>query len=291
MTWIREPAERALSAFYHFKVSRGHKNATDENILEFLTEPNNRIERNHMMQYISSGESVSEIMRKYDFIGITDRFEESMLVLAHRLGLEMEDMLYIKAKDSHLLKRDNLGHHFVPSVPVKNQSHSVQRYLKEKWYGLNAVDYELWDKVNEQMDRQIAEIDGFDDKLYRYKALLETVQDQCGYLQNKRIDCLYGDAGCGQHCIDEVVKYGKRKSRTSKWKKYGKKKKRKTTQKPKKKKKRKRVKRTTKKIEDDSDDDGGDDSDKVKRRSKSKISHRTSARRKSRLNSDTDEAL
>ena len=182
-----------------------------------------------MMQYISSGESVSEIMRKYDFIGITDRFEESMLVLAHRLGLDIEDMLYLKAKDSHLLERDNLGHHFVPSVPVKNQSESVQQYLKEKWYGLNAVDYVLWDKVNEQIDRQIAEIDGFDDDLHRYKALLETVQNQCGYLQNKRVDCLYGDVGCGQQCIGEVVNHGEageRKSKSNKWKKYRQKKKR-----------------------------------------------------------------
>merc|ERR1712154_240076 len=136
-----------------------------------------------MMKYISSGESVSEIMRKYDFIGITDRFEESMLVLAHRLGLDIEDMLYLKAKDSHHLQTDNKGAHFVPSVPVQNQSEAVQRYLKEEWYGLNAVDYELWDKVNEQMDRQISEIDGFGDELQRYKSLLEKVLDQCEYLQ------------------------------------------------------------------------------------------------------------
>ena len=158
-----------------------------------------------MMQYISTGESVSEIMTKYDFIGITDRFEESMLVLAHRLGLDIEDMLYLKAKDSHHLQTDNKGAHFVPSVPVQNQSESVQRYLKEKWYGLNAVDYELWDKVNEQMDRQIAEIAGFHSKLHRYESLLKKVQDQCGHLQNDRIDCLQGDHGCGQRCIRKVI--------------------------------------------------------------------------------------
>ena len=210
MTFIREPAERALSQFYHIKVSRERISPTNDEIIKYLEgneSANTRIERNHLMHYISTGESVSEIMRKYDFIGITDRFEESMLVLAHRLGLDIEDMLYLKAKDSHHLQTDNKGAHFVPSVPVQNQSESVQRYLKEKWYGLNAVDYELWDKVNEQMDRQIAEIDGFDDKLNRYKSLLKKVQNECGHLQEKGgTDCLNNDEGCGQNCIRDLVK-------------------------------------------------------------------------------------
>ena len=158
-----------------------------------------------MMKYISSGESVSDILRKYDFIGITDRFEESMLVLAHRLGLDIVDMLYLKAKDSHHLTVDDKGAHLVPSVPVRNQSESVREYSKNEWYGLNAVDYVLWNKVNEEMDRQIAEIDAFDAKLHRYKLLLEKVQNQCGHFQNDRIDCLHGDNDCGQRCIREVA--------------------------------------------------------------------------------------
>ena len=130
MTWIREPAERILSQFYHLEVSRENMTPTDQHIIDYLEQHRD----NYIIKYISTGESVSDILRKYDFIGITDRFEESMLVLAHRLGLDIEDVLYLKAKDSHRLKVDNKGFRFVPSVPVEEQSDSVQQYLKEKWY-------------------------------------------------------------------------------------------------------------------------------------------------------------
>ena len=104
MTFIREPAERALSHFYHFPVSRHNVTPTDFHILNFMKK-----QRDHIMDYIATGESVPEIIAKYDLIGITDRFAESMLVLAHRLGIGLEDMLYVKAKDSHHLKVDNKG--------------------------------------------------------------------------------------------------------------------------------------------------------------------------------------
>ena len=128
-----------------------------------------------------------------------------MLVLAHQLGLEIEDILYVKAKDSHRLKVDNKGFHFVPSVPVRGQSDAVQQYLKTEWFEQNAMDYMLWDMVNEEMDRMIAEIDGFDEMLRRYQLLLEKVEDQCGDLPNDKIDCLSNDEGCGQKCIQRAI--------------------------------------------------------------------------------------
>ena len=81
---------------------------------------------------------------KYAFIGITDRFEESMLVLAHLLGLNIEDMLYLKAKDSHSLKTDNKGYHYLPTVPVDEQSGAVREYLSGEWKQQNYGDYKLY---------------------------------------------------------------------------------------------------------------------------------------------------
>ena len=204
MTFIREPAERALSEFYHLHASRHNETATDRHILNFVEK-----EHDHIMNYIATGESAAEIMAKYDFIGITDRFAESMLVLAHRLGIGLEDMLYVKAKDSHHLKVDNKGYHFVPSVPVNGQSEEVQEYIKGEWTLQNAADYELWTMANAEMDRWIANIDGFADDLKRYKDLLEKVEDKCGDLPNKKVDCIHADEGCGMHCIQKVLKIRK----------------------------------------------------------------------------------
>ena len=56
------------------------------------------------------------------------------------------------------------------------------------------------------MDRHIAEINGFEEKLYLYESFLEKVQNECGDLQEKGgKDCVYGDEGCGRRCIRKVV--------------------------------------------------------------------------------------
>jgi len=205
MSWIREPAERVLSAFYHFKASRkGHSTST-EHILSVLAANDHELNFNHLTDYISMNQSVAEIMANYDFIGVQSRFTESMLVLAHRLGLRIEDMLYVKAKDSHGLKVDNRGFTLIPSVPVAKQSERVRAYLEGEWREHNAADYALWDAVNAELDRQIEGIPHFEESLNRYECLLEQTQFKCGDLPNHKADCYLNDQGCGIQCIRSVA--------------------------------------------------------------------------------------
>ena len=207
MTFIREPAERALSEFYHLRASRKNVTPDDDHILEQLAQ-----EHNHMMDYIATGESVEETLVRYDFIGITDRFAESMLVLAHQLGLDVDDghfgisrdILYVKSKDSHSDKTDNKGVRYIPSVPVRDQSAAVQSYLKGEWREQNSKDYELWVMANEELDRRIANIEGFTHRLEVYKSLLVNAQDLCGWWLPGEHDCITRDEGCRQQCVNKV---------------------------------------------------------------------------------------
>ena len=143
-------------------------------------------------------------MARYDFIGIQDRFAESMLVLAHRLGLDIEDMLYLKSKDSHRLKVDNKGSPMVPSVPLKEQSEAVRGYLEGEWRRRNAADYALWDAVNMELDRWIEGIPHFNESLQRYQCLLDQAQAKCGELVSHKTDCYLDDQGCGIQCLHSI---------------------------------------------------------------------------------------
>ena len=43
---------------------------------------------------------IDKILDNYDFIGVTDRFDESLVVLQLLLGLETSDILYLSSKKS-----------------------------------------------------------------------------------------------------------------------------------------------------------------------------------------------
>lgn len=205
ISWIREPAERALSAFYHFKASRESIKPTEKHILYYLSRADHEMNTNHLTEYISFNETVSEIMTKYDFIGVQNRFTESMLVLAYRLGLDIEDMLYVKAKDSHHLSVDNKGYPLIPTVPLRDQTQKVQDYLNGEWRAKNAADYELWNAVNKELDQQIANIPHFNEILQRYQCLLDRAQAKCGQLPIHKTDCYLNDQGCGIQCLRSVT--------------------------------------------------------------------------------------
>ena len=71
--WVRNPVDRCLSAFYHFAVSRNGKEPTDDAIIQHA-----RGCKNDVSKYIGlrRDKGAAEIMAHYDFLGMTERFEE-----------------------------------------------------------------------------------------------------------------------------------------------------------------------------------------------------------------------
>ena len=113
---LRDPTSRAISQFFHFHVSRQGKNATDEAFQKYLEDlDRDRPMKNFLLSYLSfSGfhpdadpidgfgkdtdpiAEINRILQDYDFIGVSERMDESVVALQMILGLETADVLHIR---------------------------------------------------------------------------------------------------------------------------------------------------------------------------------------------------
>jgi hypothetical protein len=92
-TVIRDPTSRAISAFFHFRVSRGKIDPSDKNFQDWIS--GNTLLKNYYLKTLSFNTSsfhigsfdpvaaVNNIIQEYDFIGTTERMEHSYVPTIH----------------------------------------------------------------------------------------------------------------------------------------------------------------------------------------------------------------
>ena len=162
-------------------------------------------------------EVAQEIVEKYDFIAVTERFEESMvimqLMLEGRYGqgiVTLGDMLYLSAKSSGGYDDGgylNKCYKIRKPPPVTEWSDRMKRFYfwdgsdsntttgggadsngveddLDGWiYDRFKYDYELWRAANRSLDLTIDAVGRttvFEPRLKRYRAALGVVRDRCG---------------------------------------------------------------------------------------------------------------
>jgi hypothetical protein len=216
---VRAPAERCLSAFYHFQVTRrGIKSTPNEKIKAL------RRCRDFIFNYIRTDKNSDDeknfhfIKKNYNFIGLTERFDESMIVLAYKLNLTMNDILYIKSKDSNSSAIDQFsGHAYQPHSTLLNEEVEVKEFINSDEFRRNNFrDFELIKHVNKVLNKQIRKIgkQKFSRLLLEYQRLLGRANDLCSspilaqYHNAVDItnvtDCYWRDNGCFYKCLDEI---------------------------------------------------------------------------------------
>ena len=217
-TFIRDPKERKLSSFFYFNVTRQGVHPTGPAILEDL-QLNNNYQYYFMLPVGTKGkdvdDSVSKILNAYNFIGLTERLDESLVLLRLLLGLNAEDILYVPSK---------VGGSFAKSgdkcvyIQEKITTPAVDEYLNsEEWYKRNELDYALYAAVNRSIDATIQNIgkENFYEALNEHLRLMEKVKSQCiaesvfpcsveGVVQHNT-NCYWYDIGCGYDCIDCIA--------------------------------------------------------------------------------------
>lgn len=161
----------------------------------------------------------NEIMQEYDFIAVTERFDESIVVLTMLLDIPITDVLYLNAKVSGGLDDGNMG---VCKKTVKSFVSPVMKTFFASPYWKKRVQYEdlLYQAVNRSLDMTIDYLgrDKVEKRLQEFLDLQDVVTATCAdvarppCIKEKEqprplhlTDCIEVDSGCGTPCINSVA--------------------------------------------------------------------------------------
>ncbi|MDC5822329.1 amino acid adenylation domain-containing protein [Vibrio europaeus] len=102
ITLLRDPLSRAISFYNHLSLDKA---LSFDDYLDFYHEPN------HQASWLGYEDGQPDFLqRAFTSVGITERFDESVLLFRHALGMSLDEVLYVKQRDKvkKTLTRDDL---------------------------------------------------------------------------------------------------------------------------------------------------------------------------------------
>jgi hypothetical protein len=223
-TVLREPTARAISQFFHFTVSREKQEPSDVN---FKKSMRHDMFRNYYLQSLTTAKPyekgdavepiVSHILNEYDFIGITERMDESLVVLSQLLNVPLTDVLYLKAKGSGGFDDGRFQRHCTYIIPPYVSPTMKSFFASPRWKKRIVGDDYLYQLANLSLDMTIDTLgrDLIAQKLIEYQQLRQLSEETCankveypcdagGNRRQRAPGCLWQDSGCGHGCLDRV---------------------------------------------------------------------------------------
>lgn len=250
-TVLRNPQKRVTSQFFHFFVSREKIEPTDANFEAFLKrmpymrdyylkdlaliDSDNAKLRKFIKHYdpleISDNmlqslrlKLANSIMRGYDFIAITERMDESLVVLKMILRLKISDILYIKAKSSGGFD-DGAFNGTCTFIVPSFVSPGMKNFFKTDEY-LNRTegDWMLYRAASKSLDMTIDRLgrEQVEQHVLEFRAAQKMANDRCSlgirypctqggvrapyntHNAPEAHDCLWLDSACGYECLDRI---------------------------------------------------------------------------------------
>jgi len=192
---------------------------------------NNNNNKDVVLQQVAQG-----IIHDYDFIAITERFDESMVVLQMLLrNVTLGDILYLSAKTNGgyddgrfqdkcfkiISPRHNMTQDFHDYFSNDDDEQQQQSPYHNEWSKRIKWDLELYKAANRSLDLTIDNVLGrteFENQLQRFREAQQVVHDRCAPIAKfpcspqgqvrtpDETNCLFKDSGCAYECIDEVAK-------------------------------------------------------------------------------------
>jgi len=205
VTMIREPVDRCMSQYYYQFYKDGaevHPGQAIKDKTEFMRA---LCSESRETQYISPDGTADEsrAMDAFDFVAVTERFDESLVLLGKKLNASFVDLLYLAAKESGEAGTRPKDHNRERSVHI--EFHEESREVKAAAEMIRrGTDASLLSLANNAFDKATAAYGpNFKADLQRFQDMLAVVEGKC----RSRFDesCLWKDNGCGQDCIDEVA--------------------------------------------------------------------------------------
>lgn len=162
---------------------------------------------------------VQQVIKGYNFIGLVERFDESLVALQLILGLEPNDILHFPVKTQEQFE-------FNPKEKVCLKpldwndllSEKVRHHLEsDEWFAQNYGDHLLYQAANMSLDQTILSIglDVFSKALKDFRQLVRQAKESCnpifpcssdGSLQDEESseNCYEGWVSCGYQCLDAL---------------------------------------------------------------------------------------
>lgn len=226
-TTVREPTKRYISEYFHFVVTREEKPVNIKTFTRFLRK--GRHADHHSLSWLAVNgyqfkksdpiQVANDILKEYNFIGLTERMDESMVVLSMLLGIPLRDVLYLSTKQSG-------GY---DDGAYKNKCYKIQRpaltppmqqHLESaEWKLYVAPELALWKAANKSLDLTMDRLGRKEvgNQVALFRKVLAAVEETCGKttkfpctatgirIPDNETDCMLGDMACGVDCIDRVA--------------------------------------------------------------------------------------
>lgn len=151
ITIVRDPVERMISVFNHAAQFGGTRS------LEYYFAHDH--EKNHQARWLGyDGRDESFLEENFSMVGVTDRFNESMLLMRRALDLSLEDMLYIGQRRGtpKVIRREDLDERWV-------------EHLRE----VDWLDFELHRKARDYVDYYLEDLPDLGEELQEYESALQ----------------------------------------------------------------------------------------------------------------------
>jgi len=225
-TMVRHPAPRVLSAYFFYQVSRRNHNATEASLLKYVQD---KQFQTHYVNYLrlqnfkTREQEIAHLMGNYDFIAVSERMDESLVVLSMLLKIPVADVVVLPSKLSGGYD-DGRSKKGCVKLQKKWSTPKIDKYLYGDFLE-NNWDYRLYQAVNISLDRTIDALgrDKVEKGVANYRQLLEQNEIECrtkavfpcpipeglkkAYFHTflSEQSCYYEDAGCGYKCTDKVL--------------------------------------------------------------------------------------
>jgi len=166
---------------------------------------------------------MQSIVDDFDFIAVTERMDESAVVLAMLLRIPLSDVLYLAAKQQGGYDDAGGGDNRLTCkvITPTNVTRDMQAVLDgDVWQTKSQYDLLLYEAANRSLDRTIDTVlgrDAFEQNLQKYMDAVRLAKDRClsktvfpcdqdgKYHPPPETDCLWNDSACGGDCLDEIA--------------------------------------------------------------------------------------
>lgn len=224
-TTVRDPTERAISQFFHFEVSR-KKTAPDDYPFQRYLWSESQILSNYYLQVLNTEKAliydtdapalINKIMHEYDFIGVTERMDESAVALMMLLNVKMGSVLFLNAKGNGGYDDGGVGE--CVYIEPSHVSKGMLNFFEEtRWKKYIKWDKLLYQAANRSLDMTIDLLGraSFEENLAKFRHAQVFARERCltrevfpctsSGAKNPNKSCLWKDSGCGSDCLDEVA--------------------------------------------------------------------------------------